>query len=123
MLLISACSKEEGEGGQATITGKVHATLYSTSGEIIISEYYVPEERVYITYGNDDDVYDDWVRTNYDGTYEFKYLNKGDYTIFAYSNCSQTDPDCPAGKIPVFEEVKINSKKGTILVPDIEIIQ
>ncbi|MDA8556711.1 hypothetical protein N9K77_00690 [bacterium] len=38
--------------------------------------------------------HDDDVNTSYDGTFEFKYLNKGNYEIFVYSDCV----DCPKGQ-------------------------
>jgi hypothetical protein len=56
---------------------------------------------VYIIYGNESTFYDDDIKTSYDGSFEFRYLKKGNYTVFVYEDCST----CPSGvkevKIPV----------------------
>lgn len=43
------------------------------------------DEDVFIVYGDDDAIYDDNTKTNYDGTFKFTNLRKGTYTIFAYN--------------------------------------
>lgn len=43
------------------------------------------DEDVYIIYGDEDDIYDDNIKTNFDGTFEFNNLRKGKYKVFAYS--------------------------------------
>ena len=43
------------------------------------------EEDVYIVYGTSDLIQDDKVSCNYDGTFTFKYLQPGTYTIYAYN--------------------------------------
>ena len=43
------------------------------------------DEDVYIIYGDEDDIYDDNMKTNYDGTFKFSNLRQGTYKIFAYS--------------------------------------
>lgn len=42
------------------------------------------DERVYLIYG-DEDFYSESVRTDNDGNYQFKGLNKGNYRIYAFS--------------------------------------
>ena len=114
MLLLSvfaqqACEKIEGEGGRATISGEVWGVEYNNIGEVIL-EYPLPEERVYLIYGKHDEantIYDDDMKTSYDGKFEFEYLQAGDYTLFAYTKCSE----CLAGKEAVF--VEVNVPKGT----------
>lgn len=44
----------------------------------------VIDERVYLIYG-DEDFYSESVRTDNDGNYQFKGLNKGNYRIYAFS--------------------------------------
>src|SRR5688572_25416031 len=84
MAALSACEKPPGKGGKATVMGKVYATDFDNTQRIPISRGYVPGERVYIVYGEGTKVGDD-VRTSYDGSFEFKYLTKGHYKVFANS--------------------------------------
>lgn len=112
-LLLSSCEKEEGVGGTSTIVGKIYVKEYNSSGDLK-SEYYAPEEDVYIIYG-DDDIYSDDFKTNYDGSYRFQYLRKGTYTIFAYSE----DEDADAEISPVMIEVEITKNNQTVEAEDI----
>ena len=57
----------------------------------IVDSYYAQDQEVFIIYGQQNNTHDDDVNTSYDGTFEFKYLNKGNYEIFVYSDCI----DCP----------------------------
>ena len=115
-----SCTKEEGEGGTSTITGKIYALDYNASFTILENEYYVPETDVYIVYGNDY-VYSDRFKTHYDGTYRFQFLRKGNYTIYAYSK--DTTWNSPSGLVPVEKEVKITSNNQEIILEDIIIIK
>lgn len=113
VLTQQSCKKIEGEGGRATIYGEVWGAEYNNIGEVIL-EYPLPEERVYIIYGKYDttynSIYDDDMRTNHDGKFAFPYLQPGDYTIFAYTKCS----DCLAGKEAVFAEINIPKNASEI---------
>lgn len=111
--LITACSPEEGEGGRALITGKVFVQDYNSSG-ILKGEFYAPEESVYLVYG-DNAVYDDVMKTHYDGTYRFEYLHKGHYTIFAYSDCDT----CASTVRPIIIEADIVESDQVLVLPDL----
>ncbi len=117
---LPACEQEEGVGGTSTIKGKVYAIDYTSDYLTIIDEYYIPKEDVYIVYG-DDEIYSDDFETHYDGSYWFKYLQPGKYTIFAYSK-DTTDVFSDV-EIPVKVEVEIKEKGETVIVPDIVIIK
>lgn len=119
-VLLTSCSKEEGEGGTSLITGKVYVQLYDKTGTFIINEYYVPEEDVYIIYGNDD-IYSDRFRTNFDGAYWFKYLRQGNYTIYAYSD--DLSGSEPSGVVAVKKSVKISENDQHVQVDDIILIK
>lgn len=99
-IIISSCSKYEGEGGSSTIKGVVREQRFNSLGNLI-SEYPVADQDVFIIYGNESTFYDDDIKTSYDGSFEFRYLKKGNYTVFVYEDCST----CPSGvkevKIPV----------------------
>jgi hypothetical protein len=99
-IVISSCSKYEGEGGSSTIKGVVREQRFNSLGNLI-SEYPIADQDVFIIYGNESTFYDDDIKTSYDGSFEFRYLKKGNYTVFVYEDCST----CPSGvkevKIPV----------------------
>jgi len=105
---LAACSKEEGEGGKNTIEGFLYVNLYDKNDGDFIAQYPAQEERVYIIYG-DESFYGNDIRSNYDGSFSFSYLYKGDYTIFAYSECQECDSEIEA----VFLEVELTKVKET----------
>ena len=155
-----SCEKEEGEGGEGSIVGKVFkvvddGAIYSynsvfdsntgkteliniikTNNAILnklygknalsvadkdsfsaICDYYSLllgrmfhfgkdtivgcDEDVFIIYGNHEYGYDDKVKTSFDGTYRFNYLNDGNYKIYAYN-------DNVDGKEGVVYDVKLD---------------
>lgn len=118
----SACKKSEGEGGKASITGKIWVKRYNEVTGIAIpaslgGEYAGAYEDVYIIYG-DDATYGDKVQANPDGIYEFKYLRKGSYKIYAYSSGSSLTT---VNRLAVIKEVEITEKKQTVECETIEI--
>ena len=119
-LIISSCSKEECEGCRASITGKVHAKNYNASFTQLLSEYYAPDEDVYIIYG-DNNFYDDKITTDPNGVFEFKHLRKGNYTIFVYSkDTTFTIASCVEAK---YLDAEIKDKEEVVELPDFEIIK
>tara|TARA_Y100001978_G_scaffold178201_1_gene172185 strand:- start:24 stop:425 length:402 start_codon:yes stop_codon:yes gene_type:complete len=80
----SSCSKVEGEGGAATIKGKITVHDYNNAGTILQDTYPGADKDVYIVYGNENTFYDNDIKTSYDGSFEFRYLQKGNYQIFVY---------------------------------------
>lgn len=84
-ITLISCSKEAGEGGRSSITGTVHMTDVNDITGVVQAEYNVPDYDVYIIYGDENNVYDDDMKTNYDGTFEFKNLRKGSYRIYVYT--------------------------------------
>jgi hypothetical protein len=86
-LLLNSCKKYEGEGGKGSVSGKItiDEKLYVSSNYSETISYDGAEEDVYIVYGTDDLIQDDKVSCNYDGTFTFKYLQPGTYTIYAYN--------------------------------------
>ena len=117
-LIITSCKKPAGEGGKATIKGKVFVQNYNGNFTQLNDEYYAQGERVYIIYGDETSVGDD-VRTSYDGSYEFKYLRKGNYKIYAFSKDSTLSS--LNKKVEVLKNVEIKSKKETVELPTIVI--
>ncbi len=90
IILTLSCSKDEGVGGTATIRGRVMIHNYNKDYSILLSQQDAAEEDVYIIYG-DEQTFGDQTETNYDGTFEFRYLLPGNYKIFVYSEDSTSD--------------------------------
>jgi len=88
----SSCKKYEGQGGRSKITGKltVNEKLYINGALAQTVSYAGATEDVYIVYGTQDSIFDDKIECNYDGTFSFKYLFPGSYTVFAYNKIFHT---------------------------------
>lgn len=119
MLFVSAgCKKEAGPGGRASVKGKVYAYDWDNTQLFKISEGYSSGERVYILYGDNTTIGDD-VRTSMDGSFEFKYLNKGRYKLFVNSLDTAYKIKGNDTYIPVIREFEITNTKGTLTLEDI----
>ncbi len=117
-VLLAACTKVEGKGGAATIKGVVYKQKYNSLGNPISGgRYAASDEDVYIIYGDGSTYYDDNLKTSYDGSFEFRYLQKGKYTVFVYEDCTT----CQSGKLEKLYSVEVTDKKGVIVMDTIEI--
>ena len=122
--LITSCKKEAGEGGTSGITGRIVERNYGGSFPApFYTDYGAQSEDVYIIYGTNDTLVGNRVRTSYNGEYEFKYLQKGSYTIFVYGEDTNFIAPSPSGKIVVKQVVEIKDKKSTVSVSDLMIIK
>lgn len=110
--LIFSCKKEEGEGGMATIKGNIWVRDWDKNFNLMMYEYPGLDEDVFIVYG-DKVGYGDKLSTDLNGNFEFKYLRKGTYTIYALSD---TLPSANASYIqyPVAVKIEISEKKQVI---------
>jgi hypothetical protein len=123
-VMISSCKKDAGEGGTSTITGKVMQERWDNTFSILLNSSPLRNQDVYIIYGGDGAAYDNNYKTAYDGTYEFKYLQKGTYKLYVYTEDTtglavNGTVDFSLPKIPVFATVEITKNKQTVTVPDI----
>lgn len=109
ILTLSSCKKSAGDGGKATITGKIWIQRYNAI-QVPLDAYAGAYEDVYIVYGNDA-TYGNKVKTNPDGIYEFTYLRTGKYKIYAYSSGSTITT---ANRVAVMKEVEITKKTQTV---------
>ena len=125
-LIISSCKKSAGQGGDSFIEGKVYAYYYNKTFTAKLDSAFAPNQDVFIIYG-DDATYSDSQETNYDGTYKFKYLRKGNYKIFVYSRDStgayNSTVNTSSPNIAILANVTISKKKQTIAVPLITILK
>lgn len=119
VLLFQSCKKDEGVGGNSTIKGKIMMKDYN--GTVFSGNTFDGADvDVYIIYGGENTFYDDRIRTSYDGTFEFRYLRKGNYKIFVYSkNVSGTPNTSPIETI--FASATINNNKEIIDLGEITI--
>lgn len=118
VLILSSCEKDPGEGGLASITGKVYVQDYNGNCTELRDQYYGIDEDVFIIAG-DDPSYFDKVKTGPDGTFWFRYLRKGKYKVYALSqNC-----DAPGQLEAVIKELKISDRKEDIVTEDIVVIR
>jgi hypothetical protein len=110
-----SCKKQPGEGGFASIEGKVYVKDYDDSYTILTAQYYLPSETVYIIYGDGTEVANT-VKTSYDGSFKFNYLRKGTYKIFVLSE----DTTKPFLSVPKEElaKVTITKRKEKIVLKD-----
>lgn len=117
ILFVSACTKPAGPGGKATIKGKVYAYDFDNTQNYLMSSGYSAGTKVYIVYG-DDKVASAKVVTDYDGSFEFKYLHKGKYKIFVNSLDTSYKVKGNDTEIPLIKEVEIKDAKKTITLED-----
>jgi hypothetical protein len=118
LIVFSACKKKEGYGGKSTIYGKVQERKYDDFGQFE-NEYYVPEQKVYIVFG-DNEFYNDEIRTDYTGKFQFSYLYAGSYTVYAYSECGPLNP-CASGEKAILLTVEVLKNGDTVVTDDIQI--
>lgn len=109
LFTFSFCSKVEGPGGAVTVKGIV---IERDHVGLNVFEYPAIDQDVYIIYGNENSFYDDDVKTSYDGTFEFRYLQKGDYQVFAYSDVNPIDQTAenPSATTEVLSSISIAEK-------------
>lgn len=113
-----ACNKTPGEGGTSSITGKIYRIETNVLGDTL-DEYYAADYDVYILYGTEDSIYDDKFSTSLDGSYEFKNLLPGAYTVFAYTRCDL----CPGEETAVTRDIEITEKGTAISLDDIVVFK
>lgn len=108
------------DDGTATIKGRVKEINYVDASNwpnlVVENTYYATEQEVYLTYG-DHGFYDERIRTQYDGTFEFRGLIPGNYLIFVYSD----DVTGESEKITRSYEVSISSLEQVVDLGEIVI--
>ena len=108
------------DDGNAQIKGTVYIINYLNSSvypNLIVKDTTLAQEQeIYITYGNHE-YYDDRIRTQYDGTFEFNNLIKGNYEVFLYSE----DISGGTEDIVIMHEVIIDNENQIINLGDIYI--
>lgn len=110
--ILTACEKEPGEGGRATIDGKVWGRDLDNDG-FLKTEGYLGDERVYIGVEGEAASFET-VRTSYDGAYSFPFLRKGDYKVWVFSRCDS----CALEDTAYIQTATIDERKETVTLGD-----
>ena len=125
LVVFSGCRKEAGEGGVASIRGKVLKEVRLVLSNPATAQYTVnaADQDVFIIYG-DNVSPDDRVWTSYKGEFEFMNLRKGKYTIYVYSRDTTGVPTVDPERMVVKKEIEIGKKEndedaGTFLIFDV----
>lgn len=116
---LSSC-KKEGIGGEAKIQGYVHVKKWNATFTQFIGEYPGKDVYVYIVYG-DHIGYDQRLKTDYNGMFEFRYLYKGNYKVYAYSRDSAYLD--ASGTKAIVKEININKRDQRIYIDTLLIIE
>lgn len=114
-----ACKKPAGTGGNSTIKGTIWVHDYDKYLNVLQYQYVGVDFEVYIIYG-DETTEGDKVNTNSKGEFEFKYLRKGKYTIYAISK-EKIGTSNDVKDVAVSVETSISKNKSTIDVGQIVI--
>lgn len=124
LFILSSCEKPAGEGGRASIKGKIWVENYNALNSMsdvyfLKSEYAGADEDVFIIYG-DDVSYGNKVKSGPDGVFEFKYLRKGDYRIYVKSkDTTRSSYFYGSGIKTVDVSINISDKKASIETEDL----
>jgi hypothetical protein len=115
-IFFSSCEKDPGEGGNASVYGKIIVRDFRNDGTFK-EQYPGIGENVYIIYGTEN-VPDDNIKAGIGGSYEFRYLRTGKYKIYALSEDSTKQSNA---LYTVVKEVEIKDNDQNLEVPAIVI--
>ena len=110
-----SCKKGPGEGGRASIKGKIYTVNYNAALTIPQDSGYLGGQNVYIIYGDEVGVGDSQDSNN-EGAFEFKYLRKGHYKVYVFTKTQTNHIDTA-----VVQEVEITDRKQVVELPDFRV--
>ena len=117
-LFFFSCEDQPGEGGRASIQGKIYVKDFNGNCTVLLDSFYGIDEEVFIIAG-DDPSYFERVRTGPDGTFWFPYLRKGKYEVYALSEPCNISGELEA----VGFEIEIEERKEEIITEDIVVLR
>jgi hypothetical protein len=119
LALFAACTKGPGEGGRAFIKGKLYVKNYKAYPDTTLqASYWAQDENVFIIYGDEPGVGKS-VKSAYDGSFQFEYLRKGKYKVYALSDDRASGINSKTKEVLV--EVEIKSATETVDIGTITI--
>jgi len=106
-----SCKKDPGEGGTASIRGKVvkQVRVVLTNPATTAYTTHAADQDVFIIYG-DNVSPDDRVWTNYKGEFEFINLRPGRYTVYVYSRDTTGQVGIDPRRMPIRKEIEIGKR-------------
>lgn len=110
--LLAECKKPAGEGGNSSIKGTVWVHDYDKTMTTLQYQYPGVDVEVYIIYG-DDITAGDKVNTNSNGEFEFNYLRKGNYKVYAIGK-EKIGTTNDTKDVAVSIDVTISNKKQAV---------
>lgn len=113
--VLFSCKKGPGEGGRASITGKVYTVNYNSNMTVPVDSGYLGGQKVNIIYG-DETAIGKSEDTNHEGVYEFSYLRKGRYKVYVFTKIAQNMLDSA-----LVMEGEITERKQVLELPDFRI--
>ena len=114
-IILFSCKKGPGEGGRASITGKIYSVNYNSTMTMPQDSGYLGGQKVYILYG-DETAVGKSQDSNNEGAFEFTYLRKGKYKVYVYSKTAPNQLDSA-----VIQTGEITDRKQVLEFPDFKI--
>ena len=114
LMVFSSCKKVEGPGGTVTIKGVIIERNHVGTS---IFEYPAADQDIYLIYGSENSFYDEDLKSSFDGSFEFRFLQKGDYQVFAYED----DNSVASGMSEVMVDVSATENNQVITLDTIYI--
>ncbi|MCB0760205.1 MAG: hypothetical protein KDC12_01690 [Flavobacteriales bacterium] len=123
-LVVSGCSKVAGDGGNASISGKVWEEYRLVLSNPATTQYttVAADVEVFIIYGEHTSP-DDRIHTNYDGEFQYRDLRPGNYTLYVYSKDTTGSATVNPNRMPIVREVEITDRKQEVTIDDIVIYE
>ncbi len=81
---MTSCERDEGFGGNSSISGKIITREYNRDMDVLLQEYEAADHNVYIVFGDNTTVGKE-VETTPAGSFSFEYLTPGEYEVYFYS--------------------------------------
>ncbi len=111
----SSCKKGPGDGGRASIKGKVFSVNYNSSLTLPQDSGYIGGEKVYVIYG-DQTIVGDNQDSNNEGAFQFNFLRKGKYKVYVYTKTLTNHLDSA-----IVKEIEITGRTQTVEISDFRI--
>lgn len=110
IIFLHSCTKQEGEGGLASIEGVL---MVQNINSLLnpVGKTYRAKDKVFISYGNSS-FQDDDANTSPEGKYLFTFLVPGTYSVFAYSD--DTSKFKAIEKITIRKSISIQTRKQNV---------
>ena len=108
--LFCACNKDEGFGGSSSLKGYVYNVVHYDDNLSFRTETFpAAKEKVYLIFGeNPDNYFAKDIDADNNGMFQFDYLRKGNYVIFAYSQLANGKREA------VYKNVKVRDRKSVV---------